>query len=246
MSGIGYSAFEDMGETILSLQVPRMKDGHILSGSTDLMALLSNKFHLSQKLAKQYISIAAGLISGIAFLITIAILQYTLLRKKKINFGYLIIGSFLIFSFVASPLITGNERKPDYYQDDIISAYEEAGSYLAQYIPAESLVYWHGGNSLLPLLYVPGGVEIFPAQFNAYNNYRIGGNPDTLLITGMWNAGLDEQWKSEAEYIVVINYLYTREWDTFLSPSRFEEYPRSSTLLDNNSDSFLRVFRRKQ
>ncbi|MBT3189114.1 MAG: hypothetical protein HN736_04925 [Anaerolineae bacterium] len=245
MSGVGYSAFEDMGDTLLSLQVPRMKEGRILSGSTDLMALLSNKFQYRHNVASQYASTAAGFSVGVIFLITVITLQYTLLRKKNFNLGYLTIISFLIFSFTVSPLIIGNERKPDYYQNDIISSYEEAGNYLAQYIPTGSTVYWKGSNSLLPLLYIPGGVEIYPSQLNAYNNYRIDGDPDTLLRLGFWNAELDLQWKSEAEYIVVINYLYTGEWDTFLAPSQFEEFPRSTTLLENNPNSFLRIFRRK-
>jgi len=63
---------------------------------------------------------------------------------------------------------------------------------------------------------------------------------------GYWNEALQSQWKSEAEYIVVNNAFYTSEWDAFLTPATFDEFPRSSTLYDNSPDFYLRVFRRKQ
>ena len=98
---------------------------------------------------------------------------------------------------------------------------------------------------MLPLLYIPGGVEIYAPQLNAFNNYRKGGDSDIILSLGYWNEILMEEWKSEAEYIILINYLFSEEWDIFLDSSQFDEFPRSSTLLDSREDSFLRVFRRK-
>ena len=245
-TGVAFSASEDIGNTLLKMRVPRMKEGQFLTGNVELLTLLQNKFQLSKKLTRQYFSLATGLSVGVFFLFSTVILQYTLLRKKKNDFGYLLLISFLIFSFIVSPLIAEKEYDPEYGQRDIISSYEEAGHYLAQYIPARSTVYWKGGNSLLPLLYIPGGVEIYPTQFNANNNKRYGGDPDTILRMGFWNTILDDQWKAEADYVVMINYTYSDEWRAFLSPSQFEEYPHSTTLLEDNPDAFLRVFRRIQ
>lgn len=243
-TGIGYSAFEDMGDSLLNIQVPRIKDGHIISGYTTLENIVQNKFSFSVKLTKQYTAATMGLGVGAIFLSVVLTLKHTLLRKQNFNFGYLLFVSFFLFSFIASPIIAGNERKAD-YNGNIISAYEEAGEYLGEYIPAESTVYWDGGSSLLPLLYIPGGVNIYLPQLNARNNYRLGGDSKTLYDKGYWNETLENQWKSEAEYIVVNNYFYTSEWDTFLDPSDFDEFPSSTTLYDNRSDFYLRVFRRK-
>ena len=243
-TGIGYASLEDLGDYILQLQIPRVKNGQFLSGSVDIMTALANKFQLTRLEARIYTSLSAGFIFGAGFLIIVASVKNTYLRKKNFNLSYLTLISFFFFSVIAAPFIIGADRIPD-YDGDIILSYEEAGSYLAEYIPAGSTVYWHGSTSMLPLLYIPGGVEIYAPQLNAYNNYRKGGDPDIILSLGYWNDILMEEWKSEAEYIVLINYLVTEEWDVFLDPSQFDEFPKSSTLLDNRKDSFLRVFRRK-
>ena len=241
--GIAFSASEDIGKLLVKTHIPRMKAGHFLTGNVDLMTLLLNKFQLSKSLTRQYASVVIGLSVGLIFLAGILFLNI----KKKANFGYLALVSFLVFSFFASPFIAGSHAKREYAYGDMIAAYEDAGSYLAEYIPAGSLIYWKGGNSLLPLLYIPGGVEIYATQLNAYNNIKYGGDSEALLKLGLWNFEMDSQWKTEADYIVMINYIYNRndEWATFLSPDKFEAYPPSSILLENRPDSFLRVFRRK-
>ncbi len=243
--GIGFSASEDIRDTLLKTEVPRIKDGRLLSGNVELLTLLLNKFHISKKLTIQYFSIAIGFAVGILFLASTIIIKHTFLRKKEYNFGYLLLISFLVFSFIAPPIIARTDPVPDYYKNDIISANEEVGDYLTQYIPAGSTVYWRGGNSFVPLLYIPGGVKIYPTQLNAYNNARSGGDPETLLSLGLWNIEIDNRHRAEADYIVVINYVYNSEWENFLTLSQFEELPPSPTLLEYNPDSFLRIFRRK-
>ena len=244
-TGIGFSASEDIRDTLLKIQIPRMKDGHFLSGNVELSTLLFNKFHLGKKLTSQYFSTAMGFTVGVFFLLSTIVAKYTFLRKKEYNFGYLFLISFFLFSFIAPPIIARTDPVPDYYQNDIIYANEEVGDYLSHYIPAGSTVYWKGGNSLIPLLYIPGGVKIYPTQLNAYNNIKNGGDPKILLSLGLWNTAIDNQRKAEADYIVIINYVYDSEWKSFLASSQFEELPPSSTLLEYNPDSFLRIFRRK-
>ncbi len=243
-TGTGYSAFEEIGETLLSLEIPRIKDGQVLSGTVTLLTLIGNKFGLSYSLSRQYISVFFGFIVGCFFLALVFLLRYFFLKRAKINFGYLTLISFLILSAISFPFITMSERNIG-YNGDIILAHEDSGVYLAEYISSGSSVYWEGGTSLLPLLYIPDGVKIYPTQLNYYNNYVIGGDPATVLALGSWNDELDQQWKQEAEYIVVVNYLYTKEWKQYLDATKYEEMPRSAILLDDRPDSFLRIFRRK-
>ena len=244
-TGIGFSASNELGNPILAMQIPRIKEGQILAGSTDIMTTLANKFQLERKEARFYTSAGAGFSVGIFFIFSVIGINLTLLRKKNYNFGYLLIFSFLIFSVIASPIITGDEKKTSYPYGDIIAAHEEAGAYLSEYIPSQSTVYWWGGTNMLPLIYIPGGVKIYPAQLNLYNNFKIGGDPLAVSRRGFWNEELKQKWIAEAEYIVIIDYLYKDKWIEILNPEQFEAYPPSTILLDDRESSFLRIFRRK-
>ncbi len=244
-TGIGLSASNELGNPILDMQIPRIKEGQILAGSTDIMTTLSNKFQLEKKEARFYTSAGVGFSVGIIFILAIIGINLTFLRKRNYNFGYLLIFSFFIFSIIASPIITGDEKKLNYPYGDVIAAHEEAGAYLSEYIPSQSTVYWWGGTNMLPLIYIPGGVKIYPAQLNLYNNFQIGGDPLAVNRRGYWNEELRQKWIAEAEYIVIIDYLYEDKWIEILNPEEFEAHPPSTALLDDRKNSFLRVFRRK-
>lgn len=243
-TGMGYAAFEEIGESLFQLSVPRIKNLHIQPGSTELGILFVNKFDLSQKEMREYLSILLGVGVGLAYFVVFFIIHFISLRKKNINITYASLIGFFGLSLLLFPLITTSERA-FIWHDDVILAHEEAGSYLADYIAPGSSVYWMGGTSMIPLMYIPDGVNIYPPQLNLYNNYRIGGDDQSILARGYWNNTLDQKWKKESEYIVIVNYLYTGEWNDFLSPQKYEEFPSSSVLLDDREDSYLRVFRKR-
>lgn len=243
-TGMGYASFEEIGQTLYKIPVPRVKNLRILAGSIEVGTLFSNKFDVPYREVRGYLSVFFGFGIGLLYLLGFLIIYFGFLRKKNMNITYAVLLGFLTISLLFFPFITTVERA-SLDNGDVILAHEKAGSYLAEYIPEGSAVYWDGGTSLLPLIYIPGGVRIYATQLNAYNNYRIDGDDETLLSAGYWNSSLNEKWKEEADYIVLVNYLYTGGWDAYLTPEKYDEYPRSTILLDDREDSFLRVFRKK-
>jgi hypothetical protein len=58
---------------------------------------------------------------------------------------------------------------------DVVGSYEAVGAHLQRLIPAGASVYWAGGLSPVPLLYLPRA-EIFPAQLNGDYSFRMAGS----------------------------------------------------------------------
>ena len=126
---------------------------------------------------------------------------------------------------------------------DVIAGYDAAGAHLAGVIPPGSLVYWQGGLSIAPLLYVPG-VRVFPPQMeDGYARY-VTGESDTLRRFGFWNQELAEQWIREADYVLV-EELYYKKWlrSTLENGSYLELQPSPSTVICRD-DARIRIFQR--
>ena len=242
LAGIGYSAFEDWGDGLLALDVPRMRGGRILPGFTTLWDLISNKFAIDRNLAEKIVSAAAGVILGVALLF-LALLVYRRLRNANVNYAYVLAVSVLGFGLIFSPLLSGSAGRPDCPGMDVIGANEELGRYLKDNIPAGSRVYWNGGLSVAPLLYVPGARMYLP-QINDGYAHRTGGNADQLLKYGFWNDTLAAQWLQDADFVVVEGWRYAGMKDS-LTASTYDELARSPVQSSCLEGSGLRLFRRK-
>jgi len=239
-AGTGYATFEDSGKWLTALPVPRVKEGQILSGFTTLGELLFNKFALEQSAARKVSALGAGILIGVVF-IAATFLAHILRLKRKYNYGYLLANTFLIAGFVVSPFLQGSQGAPD-CRMDVIAANEEIGAYLAEVIPPESKVYWNGGLSVVPLLYAPQAL-IYPPQVNDGYSYKVGGNADAMLRYGLWNDELARQWREEADIIILEEWRYAG-WKTFLSPDKFEEFPRTPVGTSCLENTRLRIFKR--
>jgi hypothetical protein len=141
-----------------------------------------------------------------------------------------------------SPILNGRAALPD-CKVDVIKANEQIGSHLKEIIPAGSLVYWDGGLSAAPLLYLPK-VKMFPAQINSGYSFINGGDPEQLNKFGYWNAELDANWKSTAQFFIIEEERYPR-WQEFFTPDQFDEYPPTSVGTSCVEKTRLRIFRRK-
>jgi hypothetical protein len=126
---------------------------------------------------------------------------------------------------------------------DVIASYEAVGADLAARIPAGAKVYWEGGLSPAPLLYIPT-VELYPPQLNAGYTFRIGGDPEALLRYGFWNQELAEQWLAEADFILVQERFY-EGWlkQALLEPGKFEALGQTSPTVSCREDARIRIFR---
>jgi hypothetical protein len=138
-------------------------------------------------------------------------------------------------------VLNAGRSSPDCEQD-ILSANEQLGAHLASVIPADSLVYWDGGLSFAPMVYVPH-VRIFPPQINDGYTYRIGGDPDTLFRFSHWNSELNDQWMKSADVFIIESKRYST-WKSFLNPQEFEEYQKPPTAPSCEDGAGLRIFHR--
>ena len=240
-AGMGFSAFEDIGSSLLKLPAPRMRDLRILPGFVTLWDILSNKFQINYNDAMRYGSAAFGFAVG-GLILLIGYLIWRRARFNSVSFVTFFASTILLLNIILSPVLHGSAGEKD-CNSDIILANEQIGTYLRGIIPQGSLVYWDGGLSTAPLLYLPG-IEIFPAQIN--NGYSFISNGDTaeLFKFGWWNEEMNTEWKATAEFFIIEDKRYSG-WKEFFSPQQFDEFARSPLGTSCLKESQLRIFRRK-
>jgi hypothetical protein len=240
-AGIGFSAFEDIGDGLLTLDVPRIRAGQFQPGFATLWDVLSNKFSLERNTAEKAVSTAAGAIMGALFLLSAFFIKSW--KFPQVNFGYLLAISLLVLGLILSPLLSGSAGQPDCADMDVIAANEQVGRHLAEVITPGSQVYWNGGLSVAPLLYAPQ-VSIYLPQINDGYAYRVGGDSQELLKYGFWNNILSAQWKQEADYVIVEAWRYPNMKDD-LPENVFIELTRFRVPTSCIEGSDLRIFQRK-
>jgi hypothetical protein len=206
---------EGIARSISATQVPRLKNLRILLGTVELSELLFNRFGLE---LRSLIEIARVVILswfGLVLLsLAYVLVHYYALRKDQpvsptaSTFVALSAGMWLIL------LSLGYGNGFRYYDcgPDVIASYEEAGQFLQQTVPSDALVYWVGGLSPVPLLYLPE-VKVFPAQLNQAYTYRIIGESEELARFGFWNQDLATTWLQEAEIVLIEERMFG-EWIT--------------------------------
>ena len=241
-AGIGLSSFDNIGASILNLPVPRISEGQFLPGAATLVGFITNKFGLSLSLIKRYLASAFGLGTGLGVLL----IAFVIARRMKNTqhspgFVFVLINVFLAMGLLLSPVLNVSLSQTDCEQD-ILSANEKLGAHLSRVIPAGSLVYWDGGLSFVPMVYVPN-VHIFPPQINSAYSYRKGGDPDTIFRFSHWNSELKSQWMNDADIFIIESKRYL-SWKDFLNPQKFEEYEKPTTDPSCEDGSGLRIFHR--
>lgn len=218
-AGIGYSTFEETGHRLAETRVPLILIGRFdAGGSASLGALITNKFGLSAQLLRRLLPALAGLGLGLLLLFAGVVIA-PLLERRKMSGGqnrqtspaYVALAAMLIFGMLLSPTILLGGGYMTYDCDsDVIQSTRVLGEYLKENIPPGSLVYWRGGLSAVPLLYVPD-IRIFPPQINDGYSFYIGGDPDRLLRAGRWNRELDQRWLQEADVVLIEDRSYSQK-----------------------------------
>jgi hypothetical protein len=164
-------------------------------------------------------------------------------RDSSVKFAAFFASVVLIIGLVVSPVLHGSAAAKD-CTSDVILYNEQIGEHLRSIIPQGSLVYWEGGLSAAPLLYLPG-VKIFPAQINDGYSFISHGDTAELFKFGYWNEEMDAKWKATADYFIIEDWRYNNTLKEFLSPQYFDEFPRSPVGTSCLEGSTLRIFRRK-
>lgn len=250
--GVGYGASRVIGPWLIELPIPRVSSGRLQAGAVPLWGLLQNGLGLDYKTSRWLIPTLTGVAIALLFIVLIWVIYRSkwLAKLRPANFGLFLAGAAIVTGFILTPssILTGSEEMytptgEKACQGDVLTAMEEAGAHLARYIPPGALVYWQGSLSAVPLLAIPEA-RIFPAQLNDGYTYRIGGDTAALRKFGLWNDILKEQWRQEADYIILLARSYDEDWKTFLESGAFDELPPSPRTDPCAENSVLRIFRR--
>ncbi len=243
-AGIGFGAHQELDDTLMKLTVPRVKNLQILPGSTELWRLLANKFGYTAEQLSQIIPTVAGLLAGILFLIIVSF-AWSRLKKQRacISWGALTLLAFFALGLLLSPSpVFGNPPEED-CGGDVIATVEAAGRHLAGLVPPGSTVFWDGGLSPAPLLYLKD-IKIYGAQLNDGYSFRRGGNSDDLYRYGFWNEELSTRWMDEADYLLIVDYGYRQGYDSVIDLNKFEELPITGFIATCRDYSQIHTYKR--
>jgi hypothetical protein len=241
-AGMGYSAFEDIGNSLVNLPAPRVYDFRILPGFVTWWDILSNKFHMDRNTAMRYASTAFGFSVGVLIVLIGYMIWRRGWRDSSVKFGAFFAAAILVLELVLSPVLHGNAGRRD-CASDVILANEQIGDHFKGIIPQGSLVYWDGGLSAAPFLYLPE-VKMFPPQINDGYSFISNGNTAELFKFGYWNEEMNAEWKATADFFIIEDKRYNR-WKEFLDPEQFDEFVRSPVGTSCLEESSLRIFHRK-
>jgi len=253
-AGLGYAAFEDIGNQLLYIQIPRLlvDPGGTIAGWVTLSSVVVNKFQVEYADLRRVFPAIAGALVGILILVIAFVARRISLRSHpqvksgaSPAFGYWVLAIFLLVGTLFSPsiVLAGGQNTND-CSGDVLASYEAAGRYLAKRIPPGSQVYWKGGLSIVPLLYVPG-ISIYPPQINGGYSFKIGGNPEALLKYGFWNEKLARKWAGEADYILLEMRSYKGWLRNLVNSGEFDELAPTPPQVYCREDAHIRIFRRK-
>jgi len=248
-TGLGYASFDRFGPWLLNFKFPAFTRGLNPSKWSPFITIwdiLANKFHQDYWTSRVKLSVAAGLILGILFLI-LGWMGYKYgLKYKKINgysFGALTLNILLGLGVLLSPLMGGTYRDDGICKANIPGSYAQIGTTLNNIIPTNSLVYW-SANTAVPLLYA-SNINIYIPQIYATSYFGQGGDSNLLLKQGFWNQELAKQWLAKADYIVSESDWYQRA--DLKNNINITQYNTIQTVPANpcNPSSYLVIFIRQ-
>jgi hypothetical protein len=247
-TAIGFGAAGDIGSMIAAIQVPRIRGMKLQSGTTEIWRLLANKFGFTYEMLIQWLPTIAGFLFGIlVLLLAWRLSRWTELKNhaSKLSFGYLVLVLILICGFLLSPTKALGAGYATYdCGGNVIASADTVGSYLREIIPAGAKIYWSGGLSPVPLLYL-SDIKIYPPQLNDGYSFKQGGDSDKLYRFGFWNSELAKQWLAEADFILVEQRSFRGSIVAKIDPEQYDEYEPTPAMVDCWEGSGIRIFRRK-
>jgi hypothetical protein len=239
-TGVGFSAYAEIGRTLLEI------DFSVL-GLPTIASLLENKYQVPPTEGQYLVATLAGLAGGIVILAAAGLLVFFNRNRPEppnLSFGY----SALLILFLVGVLLTPTPVLGRGYQTfdcggDVISSYESVGAHLARLIPLGSKVYWKGGLSFAPLLYVPG-IQIYPSQVNGDYSFYLDGDSEALEKYGFWNPDLANRWLNEADFALIEQRYYPKWFRDTVDQDRFMELEPTPDKVICRDNSQIRIFKR--
>ena len=264
-TGVGLTTRSDVSNELLTYraireimnwEIPRIRGLRIQPGTIELWGLIANRTGLDiqevhfliRKILKTGYAVLSGLLFGVGILITSWLGFYVLKKRgnsKSCSWCYLTTTLFLVCGFILSPFWFLGGGYQDYdCKGDVLASYDAVGRHLREKIPSGGLIYWKGGLSPAPLLYL-SEFDVFPPLLNGAYTLRENGNTDVLAKYGFWNTDLAKQWIQEATVILIEEGRYN---DTFLEreieSGDFTELPSTPPQSPCKPDSAIRIFLR--
>jgi hypothetical protein len=242
---------------IMGWELPRIKDFNIQPGTIELWGLIANRTGLDYPDVHLLIrnNIRIGFVILCGFIISFGIFWVSLIAVKgfrkrldsfNFSWGYLVFGLFIITGFFLSPFwfLGGGYR--DYDCDgDVLISYDSVGRHLANEIPPGALIYWKGGLSPAPLLYLDD-FKIFPPLLNGDYTLRESGDPQALVKYGFWTEDLARQWLQDATIILIEEKRFgDGPVETAISSGKFFELSPSPPQVPCKPDSVIHIFLRE-
>jgi hypothetical protein len=230
---------------LLATELPRMKELRLLPGTASIDVILTNRFGLTASAMQGFleavttVALALLVLGGLALLVLLALRRGD--RPRLLPWVAALAAIWLAWLSVAH----GNSFRNYDCGADVVSGYEAVGAHLETLIPPGATVYWAGGLSPVPMLYLPEA-QIFPAQLNGDYSFRIGGDPASLERFGFWNAAMAADWLQRADYALVEHRELTGWLAMAVSSGGFEELAPSPLALGCRADSWIHVYRRTQ
>ncbi|MFC1936595.1 hypothetical protein ACFLYP_02885 [Chloroflexota bacterium] len=195
---------------MLKSQIPRFSGLTPIPGEIELWGILENYFGWNFETSEKVLTGLFGFLAICAVLL-LAFLSRRVF-KASIKLIYPVSVSILVSGLILGTYATQSSRLSGYRRSydckgDIIQSHEKAGRYLAKTLEPGSQVYWEGGVSTVPMLYVPD-VNLYLPQLNGDYSRFIGGDTEALLRIGRWNEELTGQWLEEADYVLAAEERY--------------------------------------
>jgi len=235
---------ETVGRQVMALPFPRLKDGRILPGSTELWKIFENRFGWTYDQLLRVIPPVVGSLVTLLILAIICVFIFTKKPQPNKSEKYFL-STITILSLVLTPTsFLGSDNFGNPCNGDVLASYEKIGGHLQTIIPDDSTIYWGGGSVVTPLLYITN-TQIHPPQLNGIYSARRGGDRDLLERDGYYNEESRKIWRESDEFILVNNLNLVGFWKEFLNPEDFNEYKPTGAMDPCIPDSFIRIYRRK-
>jgi hypothetical protein len=235
-----------LAQSLADTQVLRIKQSRILPGTIQLSELLFNRFGIREQSIVDLAGIVLWswliMLGGLMIYLIASYLVPKDLKTARVK------GSTFMLAFGGiwlAWLSVGYGNGYRYYDcgPDVIASYEAVGADLRQKIPSDALVYWAGGLSPIPLLYLPE-VNIFPAQLNQAYTFRVSGDPKELERFGFWNQTLADEWLEEADVVLLEERMFGEWIMSGTEISDFDEIDHTPQALQCRSDSSIYIYER--
>lgn len=232
--------------SIALTEVPRIEGLRIQAGTVPLWGLLEGRFGLAYEQSIEGIHVVLG---NLLLLLAGALLGWGLLalaRRERL-WGARpqlerILAVLLLAGLLLSPtaMLGGGYRTYD-CGENVIDAYARLGAELDERVPDGSLVFWRGGRSAVPLLYLTD-IRTFPTQLNGDYTYRLGGDPGELEAYGLWNEDLMQRWLREADIILVEEDLLRTWLADALNAANFDESQPTQPLVSCRARTAIAIY----